>query len=37
MSFRAVIEEEAEREFADAVVFYDECEPGVGQSFAKEL
>ena len=37
MSFRVVIEEEAEREFADAVVFYDEREPGVGQRFAKEL
>jgi plasmid stabilization system protein ParE len=37
MSFRVVIEEEAEREFAEAVVFYDEREPGVGQRFAKEL
>ncbi|HEY2328837.1 MAG TPA: type II toxin-antitoxin system RelE/ParE family toxin [Verrucomicrobiae bacterium] len=37
MSFRVVIEDEAEREFAEAVVFYDEHEPGVGQRFAKEL
>ena len=37
MSFRVVIEAEAEREFADAVVFYDEREPGVGQRFAQEL
>ena len=37
MSFRVVIEEEAEREFAEAVDFYDEHEPGVGQRFAREL
>jgi toxin ParE1/3/4 len=37
MSFWVVIEEEAEREFAEAVAFYDEREPGVGQKFAKEL
>jgi plasmid stabilization system protein ParE len=37
MSFRVVIEEEAEQEFAGAVNFYDEREPGVGQRFAKEL
>jgi plasmid stabilization system protein ParE len=37
MSFRVAIEEEAEREFAEAVVFYDGREPGVGQRFAKEL
>ena len=37
MSFRVVIEEEAEREFAEAVNFYDEREPGVGQRFAKDL
>jgi plasmid stabilization system protein ParE len=37
MSFRVVIEEEAEREFAGAVRFYDECEPGVGQRLAQEL
>jgi plasmid stabilization system protein ParE len=37
MSFRVVIEEEAEREFAEAVNFYDECEPGLGQRFAREL
>ena len=37
MSFRVVIEAEAEREFAEAVDFYDEREPGVGQRFAREL
>ena len=37
MSFRVVIEEEAEREFAEAVTFYDMREPGVGQRFAQEL
>ena len=37
MSFRVTIEEEAEREFAEAVKFYDVREPGVGQRFAKEL
>ena len=37
MSFWIVIEEEAEREFAEAVAFYDEREPGVGQRFAQEL
>jgi len=37
MSFRVVIEEEAEREFAEAVAFYDEHEPGIGQRFAREL
>jgi plasmid stabilization system protein ParE len=37
MSFRVVIEDEAEREFAEAVDFYDEREPGVGQRFAQEL
>lgn len=37
MSFRVVIEEEAEREFAAAVDFYDKCEPGLGQRFAREL
>jgi toxin ParE1/3/4 len=37
MSFRVVIEEEAEREFAEAVAFYDEHEPGVGQRFAREM
>jgi plasmid stabilization system protein ParE len=37
MSFRVVIEEEAEREFADAVAYYDEREPGVGQRFARDL
>ena len=37
MSFRVVIEEEAEREFADAVRFYDDRMPGLGQRFAREL
>jgi toxin ParE1/3/4 len=37
MSFRVFMEEEAEREFAEAVAFYDEREPGVGQRFAREL
>lgn len=37
MSFRVVIEEEAELEFAEAVDFYDQREPGVGQRFAQEL
>ena len=37
MSFRVVIEAEAEQEFAEAVGFYDEREPGVGQRFAREL
>ena len=37
MIFRVVIEEEAEREFADAVNFYDEHEPGLGQRFARDV
>ena len=37
MSFRVVVEEEAEREFAEAVDFYDGRAPGVGQRFAREL
>ncbi len=37
MSFRVVIEDEAEREFAAAVDFYDEREPGIGQRFASDL
>ena len=37
MSFRVVIAAEAEREFAEAVAFYDKREPGVGQRFAREL
>ncbi|MEJ0090654.1 MAG: type II toxin-antitoxin system RelE/ParE family toxin [Limisphaerales bacterium] len=37
MTFRVVIEEEAEREFAEAVDFYDGRELGVGQRFAREL
>ena len=37
MTFRVVIEEEAEREFAEAVNFYDGRKPGLGQRFAREL
>ena len=37
MMFRVVIEEEAEREFAEAVDFYDRRVPGLGQKFAREL
>lgn len=37
MTFRAVIEEGAEREFAEAVDFYDEREPGLGQRFARDV
>jgi plasmid stabilization system protein ParE len=37
MRFQIVIEEEAEREFAEAVAFYDEREPGLGQKFAQDV
>jgi plasmid stabilization system protein ParE len=37
MTFHVVIEEQAEREFKEAVDFYDGREPGVGQRFAQEL
>jgi plasmid stabilization system protein ParE len=37
MTFRVVIEEEAEREFAEAVDFYDGREPGLGQRFARDV
>lgn len=37
MTFRVVIEEEAEAEFAEAVAFYNEREPGLGQRFACEV
>jgi plasmid stabilization system protein ParE len=37
MTFRVLIEDEAEREFADAVRFYDEREPGLGQQFARDV
>jgi plasmid stabilization system protein ParE len=37
MTFRVLIEEEAEREFAGAVDFYDEREPGLGQRFARDV
>jgi plasmid stabilization system protein ParE len=37
MSFRVVIEGEAEREFIEAVHFYDARQPGLGQRFARDL
>ena len=37
MTFRTVIEAEAEREFAEAVAFYDEHQPGVGQRLARDV
>jgi len=37
MSFRVVIEAEAEQEFIEAVHFYDGRQPGVGQRFARDL
>ena len=37
MMFRAVIEAEAEKEFAEAVDFYDTRQPGHGQKFAREV
>lgn len=37
MSFRVVIEEEAEQEFVEAVNFYDARQPGLGQRFARDL
>jgi plasmid stabilization system protein ParE len=37
VTFRVIIEEEAEREFAEAVDFYDRRKPGLGQRFAREL
>jgi plasmid stabilization system protein ParE len=37
MTFRVVIEKEAEREFAGAVDFYDGREPGLGQRFARDV
>lgn len=37
MTFRVVIEAEAEREFAEAVNFYDKRKPGLGQRFAREV
>jgi plasmid stabilization system protein ParE len=37
MNFGVVMEAEAEREFIDAVNFYDERQPGVGQRFARDL
>ena len=37
MRFRVIIEKEAEREFVEAVNFYDERAPGLGQKFAREV
>jgi plasmid stabilization system protein ParE len=37
MTWRVLIEEEAEQEFAEAVEFYDEREPGRGQKFASDV
>ena len=37
MSFRVAIEDEATQEFIEAVHFYDERQPGVGQKFARDL
>lgn len=37
MTFRTVIEGEAEREFNEAVDFYDGRQPGLGQRFAREV
>ena len=37
MSFRVVIEEEAEQELVEAVTFYEHRQPGLGQRFGREL
>jgi len=37
MTFCVLIEEEAEREFAEAVDFYDERNPGLRQKFARDV
>ncbi len=37
MTFRTVIEGEAEKEFAEAVDFYNGREPGLGQRFARDV
>jgi plasmid stabilization system protein ParE len=37
MTFCVLIEDEAERELAEAVDFYDEREPGRGQKFARDV
>ena len=37
MTFRVIIEEEAERELAEAVAFFERRKPGLGQRFAREL
>ena|SRR5689334_6841413 len=37
MTFRVVIEEQAEREFVEAVNFYDARKAGLGQRFARDV
>jgi plasmid stabilization system protein ParE len=37
MRFQVVIDEDAEREFAGAVDFYNEREPGLGRKFARDV
>jgi plasmid stabilization system protein ParE len=37
MKFRVVIEDAAEQEFVEAVDFFDERVPGLGQRFAREV
>jgi plasmid stabilization system protein ParE len=37
MTFRTVIESEAEREFSEAVNFYDGRRTGLGQRFARDV
>jgi plasmid stabilization system protein ParE len=37
MTYRVVIEQEAQQEFVEAVDFYDKRQPGLGQRFARDL
>ena len=37
MNYRVLIEAEAEREFAEAIAFYEEREAGLGQRFAHDF
>ena len=37
MTYRVVIEGQAEREFVEAVNFYDARKPGLGQRFARDV
>lgn len=37
MTVRIVIDKVAEREFAEAVQFYEQCMSGLGQRFAREV